>query len=131
MRRKVNFGVVGCGVICSTHLEGIFKSTNANLVAVCDINKKVADDVSRKYGVKKYYSIQEMVKDEDIEVINICTPSYLHYEQAILAAKHHKHILVEKPMAIHLEHIDAIIKTCKDYDVLLGTIFPRRMSPQA
>jgi len=131
MNKKIRFGIVGCGAISSVHFEGIIKSKNAELVAVCDIDKKVADEASQKYDVKKYYSINEMVTDAEIEVINICTPSSLHYEQTILAAKHKKHVLVEKPMAISLEHIEPMINTCKRNNVLLGTVFPRRMSPQA
>lgn len=130
MTKRVRFAVVGCGAISPVHINGILEAEHAELVAVCDIDKKVADRVAEKYDVKKYYHIDDLVKDDQVDVINICTPSSLHYEQTILAANNKKHVIVEKPMAIHLEHIQPMIDACNKNNVLLGTIFPRRMAPQ-
>lgn len=128
---KVKYAVVGCGSISSVHFKGIAKSNGAELVAVCDIDKAAGDKAAEEHGVPVYYNIEELLKQEDIDVVNICTPSSLHPEQTITAAKAGKHVLVEKPMAIHLEDIKPMIQACKNNGVLLATVLPRRMSPEA
>lgn len=130
-KKKVNVAVIGCGNISSTHLKGISETEEVELVAVCDIDKEVADETAAKYNVPAYYDIHDLVKQDDIDFVHICTPSSLHPEQTIIAAKAGKHVFVEKPMAIHLEDIDPMIQACKENNVLLATVFPRRMSPQA
>lgn len=128
---KVKYAVVGCGSISSVHFKGIHNSKGAELGAVCDIDKTAGDAAAKKYDVPVYYNIEELLKQEDIDVVNICTPSSLHPEQTIAAANAGKHVLVEKPMAIHLRDISPMIQACKDNNVLLATVFPRRMSPEA
>jgi len=130
-QKKVKFAVVGCGVISDVHFKGILETENAELSAVCDHNKDKADRIAKKYNVPAYYSLDELLKIDEIDVVNICTPSSIHPEQTILSAKAGKHVIVEKPMAIHLDDIDPMINTCKENNVLLTTVFPRRMSPQA
>src|SRR5690625_5156730 len=128
---KVKFAVVGCGAISSVHFKGIHNSEGAELVAVCDIDQEAGDKAAKEHNVPVYYSIEELLKQDNIDVVNICTPSYLHPEQTIAAAKAGKHVFVEKPMAIHLKDIEPMIRACKENNVRLATVFPRRMSPQA
>lgn len=92
---------------------------------------EVGKSFSRKYGVRCYDRLEEMLADLEIEIVCICTPSGLHAEQAVFAARAGKHVLVEKPMAIHLTDAYRMIQECKRCGVWLGTIFPRRMSPAA
>ncbi len=127
---KVRFAIVGCGVISEMHFKGIEETEEAELVAVCDYDREVTDKVSKKYHVPGYYNLEDLLKEDDIDVVSICTPSSLHAEQTILAAKARKHVLVEKPMAIHLKEIDRMIEACEENNVQLATVFPRRMSPQ-
>lgn len=130
---KVKFAVVGCGAISPVHIQGIQQSEGAELVAVCDIDQEAGDKAAREHNVPVYYSLEELLNQDDVEidVIDICTPSSLHPEQTFAAAQAGKHVLVEKPMAIHLKDIDPMIQACRDNNVLLATVFPRRMSPQA
>lgn len=130
-KNKVKFAVVGCGAISPVHFKGIYNSEGAELVAVCDIDKEVGDKAAQEHHVPVYYQIEDLVKQDDIDVISICTPSSLHPAQTIIAAEAGKHVFVEKPMAIHLKDIEPMIKACKDNNVMLATVFPRRMSPQA
>ena len=67
-----------------------------------------------------------MLSDPDIDIVNICTPSGLHGDMVIKAAQAGKHVLVEKPMDISKEKIDAMINACKVNNVKLGCIFQLR-----
>ncbi|MFJ7729633.1 Gfo/Idh/MocA family protein [Neobacillus sp. NPDC097160] len=128
---KVGFAIIGCGIIADIHAKGIQETEEAELLAVYDVKKDAAVEFAAKYRAKVFESIEEILEVAEIDVICICTPSGLHIEQTIQAAKGKKHILVEKPMAIKLEDVDRMIQACEENEVFLGTIFPRRMSPQA
>ena len=125
--RKVQFAVLGCGRISSAHLKAIKDAPDAELAAVCDIEEELARQVALDYGLSRWYTdINEMLKSENIDVVNICTPSGLHCEHTVIAAKAGKHVLCEKPLDVSKEKIDTMINACKEAGVLLGGIFQRR-----
>lgn len=126
---KVKYAILGCGVISRIHAAGIANTEEAELVAVCDVYEENMKPYVEEHGCKAYIDYEKMLKDEDIEVVCICTPSGMHPEQTLMAAKAGKHVICEKPMAIHLEDVDRMIQACEDHNVLLATIFPWRMSP--
>ncbi|MGP4039713.1 Gfo/Idh/MocA family protein [Gracilibacillus sp. D59] len=128
---KTRFAILGCGIIAEVHAEGITKIEEAELVAVYDINPEEGEKFAEKYGAVPCSNFEQMLEMESIDVVCICTPSGLHAKQTIQIAKAKKHVLVEKPMAIKLEDINPMIQACEENQVLLSTVFPRRMSPQA
>ncbi|AJY75159.1 Gfo/Idh/MocA family protein [Paenibacillus beijingensis] len=129
--RTTKFAIVGCGVIAEIHAGAIHDIEEAELVAVCETDPVKGRQFADKHGGKLYGRLEEMLQDNEIEVVCICTPSGLHAEQTILAARAGKHVLVEKPMAILLDDAHLMIREYREHKVLLGTIFPRRMSPAA
>ena len=67
---KNNIGIVGCGNISDIYFENLStKFKNTNVLACCDIIEKKAFDSAKKYGIKKVYSLYEMLEDPDIDVI--------------------------------------------------------------
>ncbi|OXM86728.1 Gfo/Idh/MocA family protein [Paenibacillus rigui] len=128
---RTKFAIVGCGVIADVHANAIRNTAEAELIAVCDIDDANGQQFADKYGAQLYTKLDSMLQNEDIQVVSICTPSGLHAEQTIQAAKAGKHVMTEKPMAIRLEDAHRMIHECKEQGVLLSTIFPRRMSPAA
>lgn len=114
--RKVKIGLVGCaGVARDLHLPTIKAlKDELELVAVCDISKENAQEVSKRYGVPFYINIEEMLeKEKKIEIIDICTWAWNHHIIGKLAAEAGKHILIEKPIAITLSCADIMIEACK------------------
>ena len=126
--KEYRFGLVGCGRISSKHIDAIKSIPNAKLAAVCDINEDRAKAVSEKAGLDKYYlSYDEMLKKEDIDIVNILTPSGLHPEHTIdIVKKYRKHIIVEKPMALRLSDADAMIRICDLNSVRLFVVKQNR-----
>jgi predicted dehydrogenase len=123
----VNFGIAGCGVIGPHHAAAIEQSPSARLVAVCDIARERAEALAGKHpGAVAYQDYEEMLKREDLEAVCICTPSGMHAEMTIAAARAGKHVLTEKPMDINLKKIDEMIRVCRERKVKLGVIFQRR-----
>ena len=125
--QKVKWGIVGCGVIHSSHADAIRLSGNAELVAVCDIVREKAETAAKKYGVSKVYTdYHAMFSDSDIECVSICTPSGLHGEMCMAAARAGKHILCEKPMEITAKKIDEVIECVEKSGIKMGCVFQRR-----
>lgn len=98
-----NVVVIGLGAISEIHINSILSC--AKLYGVCDIIKQKSDDISNKYNCKAFYSITDVVNDRNVDSVHICTPHYLHFEQAKLAAKNGKDIVLEKPATFILKMI--------------------------
>jgi len=110
---KVNVAVVGLGFMGVTHLKAYLALESARVVAVCDAvrlpvngvlpgvagNIKKNDDLNLGPHVKAYRKLEELLIDPDVELIDLCTPTPLHPEQAVAALKAGKHVLCEKPLA--------------------------------
>lgn len=119
---KIKWGVIGaCGIADRRTIpEGIIPAKNAELVALMDIDKERLKEVAEKYSnVRCYTKEEDILKDKEVEVVYIATPTYLHHKQVLLAAKAKKHILLEKPIAMNLEEAEEIISICKENKVKL------------
>ncbi|MBB6671216.1 Gfo/Idh/MocA family protein [Cohnella nanjingensis] len=127
----VRFGIVGCGIIAEVHAKCLLEMAGAKLTALFDPAADKANAFAEKFGGAVCGTYEELLAREDVDVVCICTPSGLHARQTVAAARAGKHVVVEKPMAIKLEDIDAMLAACAQSGVFLATIFPRRMSPQA
>lgn len=126
--KKVRFGIIGCGMIAGSHATSISGDDRAELVAVCGGSdaKKLAD-FAAKYHIGEVYSKYiDLVKSRDIDAVCICTPSGLHGECAVAAAKEGKHILCEKPLDIKADIMTEMINVAVDNHVRLGCVFPNR-----
>ncbi len=129
MRKRIRFGIIGCGVIADFHANALLDIPNeAELVGVTDIVYDAAEKFSNRHGIKAFASLEEMLESKNIDVVNICTPSGYHADVVIKAAKAKKHIIVEKPMAITKEQLDSIEKVCREYGVLLSSISQNRFA---
>jgi len=126
--RKYRFAIVGCGMISNFHVAALSEIENAELVAMSDIVPEAAERAKEEHGVDTYTAHRKMFERDDIDVVNICTPSGVHLDPAIDAANAGKHVIVEKPLEITLKRCDKIIEACENADVKLCTIFPSRFS---
>lgn len=109
---EIRFGIVGYGRIGSRHAIQINNNPDAKLVAVCDIKKDRADDAAKKYGCNAHYDLEDMLY-EDIDILNICTPSGLHADMSVVGLMNDKHVLCEKPMTLNLVDADQVINAEK------------------
>ncbi|WP_127585523.1 Gfo/Idh/MocA family protein [Paenibacillus koleovorans] len=128
-KKRVRFAVVGCGAIAKSHLTGIEMTDIAELTAVCDADPGRAAEYAGMYGVRAYTDYAELLADEEVDAVCLCTPSGMHAEQTMQAARAGKHVVSEKPMAIVLDDAHRMIEACEANGVKLTTIFPRRMTP--
>jgi UDP-N-acetyl-2-amino-2-deoxyglucuronate dehydrogenase len=121
--------VIGCGRIFSTHADALKKSSYTKLKAVVDTNEARANEMAEKYGCERYTNYRDALKREDIDVVHICTPHYLHLPMSIDAMNSGKHVLLEKPMAISVKDAQKIIETAKTTGKSIGVCFQNRYNP--
>lgn len=111
-------------------LRALEKEGIAQLVAGADPNPMQREKFEQKWGgVKTYASLDEMLASPDVDAVTITSPSGMHGDQAIAAAKARKHVLCEKPLDLKLAKADLAIATAKEYGVTLGGIFQQRYAP--
>lgn len=125
---QYGFGLVGCGMIAEFHAKAISEIAKGKLVAVSSRKPENAERVAKPYDAAIHTDYKELLKRDDVHIVNICTPSGAHMEIAVDAAKAGKHVVVEKPLEITLKRCDKIIKTCDKAGVRLVTIFPSRFT---
>ena len=129
MSSTLRFGIIGCGVIGSTHAEAIASLPDAQLVAVADTGPANAQRLANTYGARAYTNLQEMVAREELDIVNICTPSGYHREHACAAMRAGKHVIVEKPIEITLAAIDEMLRVQQEMGVKLAVISQHRFDP--
>ena len=95
-------GIVGLGWVAGAHIETFKQVKGAAVTAVCTRRKLDPAELQRQFGIpiKVYQDYGEMLRDPDVNVVDICTPHPQHPEQAIQAAEAGKHLLIEKPISI-------------------------------
>lgn len=125
----LNFAIVGCGHIAKKHAEAIKNAEGANLLAVCDTIPENMTPYIEEYGVQGYEDLDDLLKNPEVDVVNICTPSGYHAPLAIKAANAKKHVVVEKPISLTLEDAQAIIDACNENGVKLSVVHPNRFRP--
>jgi UDP-N-acetyl-2-amino-2-deoxyglucuronate dehydrogenase len=125
--RKIKIAIVGCGRISKNHFGSIEQhSDEMELAAVCDIDSAVLAEHAEKYKVPTYRDMEEMLKNEQLDLVVLCTPSGCHSDQAVLAAKHKVHIITEKPMATRWNDGVRMVKACDETGVRLFVVKQNR-----
>ena len=126
----LKLALIGCGRISKRHSEllGLKQIKGAELAAVCDTVLDKAKKIGLQFNVPAYADMDEMMKNENIDVAVVLTPSGLHAEHVIKLAKYGKDIIVEKPMALTLDDADSMIEECDKNNCRLFIIKQNRFN---
>jgi len=115
---KVRVGIIGSGFAANLHAKAYQRCSNATLVAASAIDN--LESFCEQYSIPKSYSdSREMLQQEDIQMVSICVPNYLHKEMTLAAAYSGRHVVCEKPLATTLKDADEMVNTCKNNKVKL------------
>jgi UDP-N-acetyl-2-amino-2-deoxyglucuronate dehydrogenase len=125
----IRVALVGCGRIAQNHVDALRGLDGMTLTAVCDVVPERATALGEAEGVPAFTSYERMLADADCDAVVICTPSGLHPQQGILAARAGKHVISEKPMAITLQGADDLVQACDDAGVKLFVVKQNRLNP--
>lgn len=125
--------IVGTGNISHNHIQGYqAMGERCQIVALVDIYPEKAEEKKARYGLHQarvYSSHQQMLEEErELDIVDVCTPPYVHAEISIHALNAGKHVLCEKPMAASLEECDAMIAAQKTSGKMLSIIAQNRFT---
>lgn len=123
----VCFALIGCGRIAKNHLGPLTELPRAKLAAVCDLVPDRAKAIGQKANVPIYTNYHEMLRKEEIDVVNILTPSGMHVPHAIdIIRRYRKHVVIEKPMALAWDDLRKLEETAKEKGVKVFPIYQNR-----
>ena len=130
---KVNVAVVGIGGISQIfRIPFLKKMEDVNLIALCDIDEKKVSAIANKYNVPKvYYDIQNMIKNENIDAILICTPNIFHYPMVLASVESDIAVMVEKPLAINAVQTENLVEKAKSKKIPLIVAMNNRFRDDA
>ena len=125
-------GVVGLGWAAGAHIETFKHVQGAQVTAVCSRRRHDPAELERQFGLplRAYDDYARMLADDAIDVVDICSPPWLHAEQAIAAARARKHVLLEKPIALRWEDAKAVRDAVTRAEVQACVCFELRFSSQ-
>ena len=103
-------GLVGCGFMGEMHANCYKNIDGVELVALADIRKEKAEALTAGTNAVIYETGKELIEKADVDIIDICLPTFLHAEHAILAMDKVKYVFVEKPVALTYEEAQEMIK---------------------
>jgi predicted dehydrogenase len=128
-------GIVGMHSIAVPHAEAYARDPLAELVAVCDIVKERADAGAEKYGIRAYYSLSDMLRNEDLDIVDVCTGGLengsWHFEPTMEAIEAGKHVLVEKPLSNDVGEAREMVAKAAEKGVYLGCNLNHYFTPVA
>ena len=119
MSEILRLGMAGLGVASTQILPPIAKLPFIKITAAADMRADAVAKFREQYHAEGYATIEELCASPNVDAVYIATPNSLHAEHAIIAAKHKKHIIVEKPMAMNLTECDAMNEAADRYGVKL------------
>ena len=131
--KKLNVAVIGTGVIATTkHIPCLLNRDDVKIVAICDIDKEKAEKAKADLGLTDAYvctDYNQICKDPDIDVVQVCTPNPSHYPITMAALKAGKHVHCEKPLALTYKDAREMVDTAKELGLKLTSGTQWRYNP--
>lgn len=125
--RPIKVALVGCGRIANNHFGAIETHVDrVQLVDVCDIDSAALAQAVARTGARGHQSLAKLLESSDADLVILTTPSGLHPEQAVEAARAGKHVMTEKPMATRWHDGLRMVKACDDAGVRLFVVKQNR-----
>lgn len=123
--------LIGCGTVAEVHLTALDENENAEICALCDIEKKNAEAAMLRHSLKCriYTDYIQMLNEVRPDIVHICTPHYLHSEMACAALQRNINVFLEKPAAMTLEQLQELKAAEKKSKAKLCVCFQNRFNP--
>lgn len=131
MMKAIQAAVVGCGAIHTLHVEAIQSNPACQLRAIVETDPVKGQALAERYGCRYYADYCEMLLDNEIEVVHICTPHAAHKEMITKALIAGKHVFTEKPVALNPAEVKDIKNTLAITTSQLGVCYQNRLNPSS
>lgn len=128
--KKLNIGLIGCGRVSKCHFEAIKNNDKTmQLTAVCDRNKDKALSAAKQTNANIYTNIDDMLKNEHLDAVAVCTPNGFHYENAKKILQNNINVIIEKPLTLSFKEGKDLIKLAKKKGKHIFLIHQNRFNP--
>jgi UDP-N-acetylglucosamine 3-dehydrogenase len=108
-----NIALLGSGFIAGVHMEGWKRIPGANVVAFFEVVPEKVRSFQEKYTIPHFSSFPRLLEEKEIDIVDVCLPTFLHRDYVLQAARAGKHIFCEKPMALNVEDAVAMKNACQ------------------
>jgi len=128
--KLVKIGIVGCGRIAN-HYQILYskkKIKNSVVVGVCDLIISKAKSLAKKFKCNYYNTLNNLLKNEKIDLIIISTPSGLHYNSCIQSLKSNCHVIVEKPVCLLINEAKTVERLAKKKKLICCVAYQNRFN---
>ncbi|HZT06751.1 MAG TPA: Gfo/Idh/MocA family oxidoreductase [Chloroflexota bacterium] len=119
MAETLRLGIVGLGMGAGRVIPEIAKLPFITIAAGADVRKHALDQFQEEFGAAAFTSVEEMCQSRDIDAVYVATPHEYHAQHSIVALKHKKHVIVEKPMALSIDECEAMNRAADENGVWL------------
>src|SRR5262245_47197491 len=117
--RRMRVGVAGLGAGAVQVIRAMAHAPYIQLTAAADVRPEALETFTSRFQGRTYTSVEALCRDPEVEVVWISTPNQFHCEHTILAARHGKHVVVEKPMALTLDEAQRMTAAAEQHGVQL------------
>jgi len=128
--KRIKVGVVGTGFIGPAHIEALRRLGNTEVVALAECSQEIARSKAQTLGVEKYYGdYKQLLQNQEIQSVHICSPNYLHFQMAKEALAAGKHVICEKPLAISRAEARELVELAQKTGLVNAVNFNIRYYP--
>lgn len=125
----IRLGVIGCGGFGLFALQHFTQIPGVSLVGMAGTHRPAALAAAARFGVEGVEEVRDLLKRDDVDLVYIATPPFLHYPQALEALNAGKHVIVEKPLALNVAQAEELIAIARRHDRLLVANLMQRYNP--
>ncbi|HJR75704.1 MAG TPA: Gfo/Idh/MocA family oxidoreductase [Nitrospiraceae bacterium] len=113
---KLRLGIIGCGwATANLHLPALRKIPQYEVIAVADVDKKRVEEFGRKWNVRyRFADSTALIEHPEVDAVAVCVPPGDHAGLATAAIRTGKHVFIEKPLTLTVDHADRIVECAKD-----------------
>ena len=104
----IRLGVIGCGGFGLFAVQHFVQAEGIELVAIAGTHREAAIAAAARFGAPDIQDVEDLVRRDDMDVVYIATPPFLHHPQTISASRAGKHVICEKPLALTIEQADEL-----------------------
>jgi predicted dehydrogenase len=126
---EIRLGVIGCGGFGLFALQHFAQVPGVRLAGMAGTHREAALAAAKRFGLENIEDVADLMRREDVDLVYIATPPFLHYEQGMLALEAGKHVICEKPLAVTLAQADELIAAARRRGLLLVANLMQRYNP--
>jgi predicted dehydrogenase len=127
--REIRLGVIGCGGFGLYALQQFAQVPGVRLTGMAGTHREAARAAARRFGIPDIQDVDALLARDDVDVVYIATPPFLHFPQALAALEAGKHVICEKPLAMTVAEADTLIAAARKRDRVLVANLMQRYNP--